>query len=277
MKILITGAAGQLGRSLQVTLRSHSLIAVDIDQLDISQLDAVRAAVQSYRPDVVINAAAFNEVDAAETDPAPAYKGNALAPRNLAVATAAQGIPLVHVSTDYVFDGASTRPYHEFDRPNPRSVYGASKLAGEEGVRALNHRHYVIRTAWLYHPIGRNFPNGMRSLAERPSVRVVSDQYGSPTYAPHLADAIGRLITTDAFGTYHLAGQGGTSWFDFTRTLYSNLGITTPVHPVPTAEFPRPAPRPRYSVLTTVQDPCILLPRWEEGVRAFAAALRDGT
>jgi dTDP-4-dehydrorhamnose reductase len=274
MKILVTGAAGQLGRSLQVTLRNHTLIAVDIDRLDISQLAAVRAAIESHRPHLVINAAAFNEVDAAEADPAPAYKGNALAPRNLAVATAAQGIPLVHVSTDYVFDGTGVRPYHEFDCPNPQSVYGASKLAGEEAVRALNHRHYVVRTAWLYHPVGRNFPNTMRGLAERPSVRVVSDQYGSPTYAPHLADAIGQLIETEAYGTYHFAGLGGTSWFDFTRTLYRALGIATAVHPVATSEFPRPAPRPRYSVLATVQDPCILLPPWEDGVSAFAAAVR---
>ncbi len=274
MKILIAGAAGQLGRSLQAVLRAHEIVASDRAALDITQLTQVRAALDRQRPDLVINAAAFNQVDAAESDPPAAYRGNALAPRNLAVATAARGIPVVHVSTDYVFDGTAALPYHEFDRPNPRCVYGASKLAGEEAVRALNRRHYVVRTAWVYHEVGANFPNTMRAQAQRPFVRVVSDQYGSPTYAPHLAGAIGKLIETEAFGTYHLAGAGGTSWFELTRSVYDALGIKTAVHPVATSEFPRPAPRPRYAVLTTVQDPTILLPPWQEGVAAFAAAVR---
>lgn len=274
MKILITGAAGQLGRSLQAVLRGHDVVALERAALDITQLASVRAVLDAQRPDVVINAAAFNQVDGAESDPTAAYRGNALAPRNLAVATAAHGIAIVHVSTDYVFDGNAALPYHEFDRPNPRCVYGASKLAGEEAVRALNQRHYVVRTAWVYHEVGANFPNTMRAQAQRPFVRVVSDQYGSPTYAPHLAAAIGRLIESDAYGTYHLAGAGGTSWFELTRSVYQALGITTAVQPVATSEFPRPAARPRYAVLTTVQDPTILLPPWQEGVAAFAAAVR---
>ena len=131
-------------------------------------------------------------------------------PRNLAVATAAQGLPLLHLSTDYVFDGTSRRPYHEYDRPSPLSIYGASKLAGEEAVRTHNPRHYIVRTAWLYHTVGRNFPKTMCGLAKNPEVCVVSDQFGSPTYAPHLAEAISHLIETEAYGTYHLAGQGGS-------------------------------------------------------------------
>ncbi|MBI3303579.1 MAG: dTDP-4-dehydrorhamnose reductase [Deltaproteobacteria bacterium] len=276
MKILLTGASGQLGHALQMALADHHLIALDRPSLDITQLPAVRATLQAHRPDLVLNAAAYNNVDGAESDPDAAYRGNALGPRNLAVVTAAHQIPLLHMSTDYVFDGTSKRPYHEFDRPNPRSVYGASKLAGEEAVRALNSRHYLVRTAWLYHTVGRNFPKTMRALANQPEVRVVSDQWGSPTYAPHLAAAIARLIATEAYGTYHLAGQGGTSWYELTRALYRTLGVRTAVRPVASSEFPRPAERPRYSVLMTLQDPPLLLPPWEEGLAEFAQALRAG-
>ncbi|MBI3795448.1 MAG: dTDP-4-dehydrorhamnose reductase, partial [Deltaproteobacteria bacterium] len=266
MRILLTGAGGQLGQALQATLTQHEVVALDHRCLDISQLTAVRHAVQAHQPEVVLNAAAFNNVDGAESDPDAAYRGNALGPRNLAVVTAAHHLPLLHVSTDYVFDGTSTRPYHEFDRPSPRSIYGASKLAGEEVVRALNPSHYIVRTAWLYHTLGRNFPKTMCALAPQAEVRVVSDQYGSPTYAPHLATAIAQLIPTGAYGTYHFAGRGGTNWCELTRMLYRFLGIQTPVRAVATADFPRPAERPRYSGLTTIQDPPIFLPAWEEGL-----------
>lgn len=274
MKLLIAGAGGQLGRALQVALREQAVIALTHTELDITQLAPVCAAIRCHCPDLVINAAAFNAVDAAETEADAAYSVNALGPRNLAVATAAEGIPLLHVSTDYVFDGMAARPYHEFDSPNPQSVYGASKLAGETAVRSLNRRHYIVRSAWLYDVAGRNFSNTMLRLAQQPPVRVVNDQYGSPTFAPHLAAAIGQLIGTDAFGTYHLAGQGGTSWYELARKLYEALEISTPVQPVRTSEFPRPAPRPAYSVLTTLQDPRIFLPPWEEGLKAFVAAVR---
>lgn len=274
MKILVTGAAGQLGTALQASLRGHDLVALGHGQLDITRLTDVREAIGAHRPDLVINAAAFNDVDGAEARPEEAYVGNALGPRNLAVATAARNVAVLHVSSDYVFEGTAKRPYTEFDATNPRSAYGRSKLAGEEAVRALNQRHYIVRTAWLFSTVGRNFAKTMCGLADRSEVRVVSDQYGSPTYVPHLADGLARLIETEAYGTYHVAGKGGTSWFELTRTLYRRLGVTTPVQPVSTAEFPRPATRPRYSVLTTLQDPAILLPPWEDGVAAFADALQ---
>ena len=277
MRILLTGAAGQLGTALRERLQADDVVPLDHGQLDIARLGTVREALTAHAPDLVINAAAFNDVDGAETRPEDAFAGNALGPRNLAVATAARHIPLLHVSTDYVFDGSRTRPYHEFDRPDPQSVYGASKLAGEDAVRGLNPRHYVVRTAWLYHTAGRNFPKTMCAAAERGVVRVVSDQYGSPTYAPHLAEAIVQLVASDAYGTYHFAGRGAASWFELTCALYRHLGITASVQPVATADFPRPAVRPRYSVLTTIQDPMILLPPWQEGLAVFARALRDGT
>jgi dTDP-4-dehydrorhamnose reductase len=273
MKILVTGAAGQLGACLPEALAGHEVVALARDRLDIANLTQVRLAVQSHRPHAVVNAAAYNRVDEAESDPDAAFRGNALGPRNLALATADAGIALVHVSTDYVFDGTATRPYHEYDATGPRSTYGASKLAGESAVRELNPRHFVVRTAWLYAAGGSNFPHTMLRLADRPEVRVVSDQVGSPTYAPHLARALARLLGTGAFGTYHLAGAGAASWYELTRALYARRGIATPVVPVTTAEFPRPAPRPAYSVLTTIQDPRIVLPPWEEGLAEFCRAL----
>jgi dTDP-4-dehydrorhamnose reductase len=269
VKILLTGAGGQLGRALRQALAGHAVVALDHAALDIGRWEEVRAAVRTHRPDLVLNAAAYTRVDEAETDAGTAYIVNARGARNLALGATEAGAALLQVSTDYVFDGASPRPYHEFDRPRPVSVYGASKLAGEQAVRELTPRHYVVRTAWLYDANGRNFPNALRRLAGEPEVRVVSDQYGSPTYAPHLAQAIARLIESGAYGTYHLAGQGAASWFDLAR----RLGIATPVVPVSTAEFPRPAPRPRYSVLTTLQDPAILLPPWEQGLAAYVGDL----
>jgi dTDP-4-dehydrorhamnose reductase len=270
MRILISGAGGQLGRALQTILVGHSITALTHSELDVTKLNEVSEAVAAYRPDVVINTAAYTNVDGAESDQTGAFKLNAVAPRNMAVATSRYNIPIVHVSTDYVFDGLANRPYHEFDLTNPQSVYGNSKLAGEMAIASLNHRHYIVRTAWLYHDEGRNFPKTMLAQSEKAEVRVVSDQYGSPTYAPHLVMGIARLIETGAYGIYHLAGSGGTSWFELTRHLYDLLRIKTRVLPVSTSEFPRPAARPRYSVLTTIQEPEIILPPWQEGLAAFA-------
>lgn len=274
-KLLITGAQGQLGQALQSQLLDHEVIARGSQDLDVSHLEHVRKALKQIRPDIVMNAAAFTQVDQAETHQESAYRGNALGPRNLALATNEMNIPLVHFSTDYVFDGRQSRPYHEFDRPNPLSVYGQSKLAGEEQVKNGNNRHFIIRTSWLYHIVGKNFPQTILRLANQEQVRVVSDQFGSPTFAPHLAQAVSGLIETDSYGTYHLAGTGGASWYDFTKALYHARGIRTTVVPITTAEYPLPAPRPAYSVLTSLQDPFMALPPWEDGVRAFAAQWRE--
>ena len=270
-KLFIAGAHGQLGRALQTQFHDCQVTAWDLQDLDICHLEQVRKALNHINPDIVLNAAAFTQVDEAETHQEAAFRGNALGPRNLALVTREMGIPLVHFSTDYVFDGQQSRPYHEFDQPNPLSVYGQSKLAGEIEVRRGNQRHFIIRTAWLYHVIGKNFPQTILRLATQEQVRVVNDQFGSPTYSPHLAQAVARLLQTESYGTYHLAGSGGTSWYDFTKVLYAAHGIQTAVVPIATDEYPLPAPRPAYAVLTTLQDPCIALPPWEEGVRAFVA------
>ena len=273
MKILVAGATGQLGSLLPEALAGHRVEALDRDRLDVADLGSVRDAVGSTRPQLVVNAAAWNRVDDAETDREGAFRGNALGPRNLALATAEAGIPLLHVSTDYVFDGRAGRPYHEYDAPCPLSVYGRSKLAGETAVRELNPRHFVVRTAWLYAPGHPNFPTTMIRLGRGGPVRVVDDQVGSPTYAPHLAHAIARLVATGAFGTWHLAGAGQTSWFGLTRRLFERMGLGSEVTAVSTAEFPRPAPRPACSALVSIQDPPIALPTWEQGVDEFCRAL----
>lgn len=277
MKILITGAGGQLGCALQTELAGREVVALPRAELDIIRMDDVRAAVAAHRPTVVVNCAAYTNVDAAETDEAGAFALNAEGPRNLAMAAAECEIPLVQVSTDYVFDGWGNRPCLESDPTNPLSVYGRSKLAGEHAVASLNPRHFIARTAWLYHnkpTNAKNFPKTMLAQSHRESVRVVNDQHGSPTYAPHLAAAIARLIETEAYGIYHLAGSGGTSWFELTRRLYQLFEINTLVEPCGTEQFPRPAKRPRYSVLATVRQAPFLLPPWEEGLEQFARAMR---
>jgi dTDP-4-dehydrorhamnose reductase len=208
MRILLTGALVQLGMAMQSALSEHDVISLTKEKLSITDFEQVKTVVEEQRPDCILNAAAYTNVDGAETNVRLAYAVNALGPRNLAVAAAAFDLPLMHVSTDYVFDGRSSVPHHEFDRPNPLSVYGASKLAGEEAIRSLHRRHFIARTAWLCHAVGRNFPKTITALASQPVVRVVNDQVGSPTFAPHLASALVRLLDTTAYGTYHLAGRG---------------------------------------------------------------------
>lgn len=275
MRILATGAGGQLGRALQAALGGHVLTPLTHAQLDITDADAVRDALERYQPEVVVNCAAYNAVDAAERDPQAAFALNEAGPGNLAQASARIGAALLHVSTDYVFDGSARLPYDEDARPNPLSVYGRSKLAGEDAVRHGNPRHYVVRTAWLYAAGGKNFPLTMVGLAGKGGVRVVADQTGSPTYAPHLAAALAELLRAQApFGTYHMAGSGAATWYELTAALFAQLQIGVPVTPVTTAEFQRPAPRPRFSVLVTTREPRIVLPPWREGLAAFVAALR---
>ena len=270
MKILIAGASGQLGSCLRDSLRHHDLIALKHNELDITDLDHVHEVLARDRPHMLINAAAFNDVDGAESRRSEAYAVNAYGPRNLAFAAAEVGIPIVHVSTDYVFDGKLRRPYHEHDHTNPLSLYAASKLAGERAVATLNPRHYIVRTAWLYWESGKGFLTSMCANATKPELRVAHDQVGSPTYVPHLADAIARLIETDTFGTYHVAGSGGASRWELVTQTFRMLGITTPVKPVSHREFPAAANRPTYSVLTTVHERPVALPPWQEGVAEFA-------
>ena len=254
-KLLITGAAGQLGQALvQAGARQGwEAAATDVHDLDITDPQAVRRELSRRRPEVVINAAAATRVDDLESDPDGALLVNALGPRNLAVACRRLGIKLIHLSTDYVFDGAKLGPYVEWDRTRPLSVYGRSKLLGEEWVRHQCPDHFIVRTAWLYGLPGPNFVTTIlargRHLAPDGELKVVHDQRGTPTSALALAPQLLELAVTDAFGTYHATCQGETTWYEFACLILKTAGLTVQVTPCTTAEYPVPAPRPANSVL----------------------------
>ena len=277
MKILIAGAAGRLGRALADPLEKRwQVVSLTRDELDITSESAVRAALDNHRPGLVINAAAFTDVDGAESRPEAAREANALGPRNLARETLRREATLLNFSTDYVFDGAKETAYDENDAPAPLSVYGESKLAGEEEIRRHNPRHFIIRTAWLYDNRGESFAKRAIELAaNHAEVRIVDDQRGSPTFVPHLAGAGAQLAATDAFGTHHIAGSGGCSRLEFAGELYDRLGISTRLVAAKTADFPAAARRPSNSELTTSRQRAIELPPWREGVAEFADRARD--
>jgi len=249
MKILVTGACGMLAADLLPALAGHELMPLTYEQLDICGLSAVTDAVRTAKPQVIINCAAYTKVDACETEADLAYAVNGRAPGNLAAAAEEVSADLLHVSTDYVFDGTKGAAYVEDDAVNPLSVYGKSKLEGEENVSKYD-RHYIVRTQWLYGHNGPNFVKTMlRLAAERPEVRVVADQFGSPTTTHDLACAIAELIKTGAYGTYHITNSGQTSWHGFARDIFELAGVTTPLFPIQTEEYPTPAKRPAFSPL----------------------------
>lgn len=279
MKILVTGAGGQLGQDVVATLAvDFDVQALDHARLDVSDRRLVMATVADVRPDWIVNCAAFNDVDGAETDPAAAHAVNADGPGHLAEAAAQQGAAIIHVSTDYVFDGRKGAPYDEDDRPNPLSVYGRSKRAGEERVLASGASACVLRTAWLYGRHGRNFVRAILAAAERGGpLRVVADQVGSPTVTTDLADAIDLLIRRPWRGLVHVVNQGAVSRYDFARAI---VGGRVEVIPITSAQTQRPAPRPANSSLTSVRLASAgLAPRrpWQEALAQFLAAQGSGS
>ncbi len=255
MNILITGAGGQLGSELgALSLGSQDrYILTDAAELDILDREAIRALVSREQIDVIINCAAYTQVDRAETDTDLCDKLNHRAPESLAIVAREAGALLIHVSTDYVFAGDGHRPYRESDEASPLGVYGLTKRAGELAILGTGCRHIIIRTSWLYSSYGANFVKTMRRLqTERPMLSVVSDQVGSPTYARDLARAIIHIIQTrqlDRQGIYHYSGQGVASWYDFSVAISELSGNTCAIRPCTSAEYPTPARRPHYSVL----------------------------
>ena len=259
-RILITGCNGQLGRAIQKEygnsvefIRTDMLDAEGIIKLDISDLDAVRELVNDSRPDVIINCAAFTNVDGCEVKEDVAYQANAIGPKNLAIAAKEVGAKLVHISTDYVFDGNGTRPYVETDEPNPVSAYGRTKLAGEKFVQENADKYFILRTAWLYGD-GKNFVKTMLSLSEtHDEISVVCDQLGSPTSAVELSKMIHFLEPTENYGLYHATCEGDTNWADFTEEIFAKAGKNTKVNHVTSEEYaamnPASANRPHYSIL----------------------------
>ncbi len=279
MRILLTGAAGQLGRELKRSLAClGEVIARDRQQLDLARADTLRAAVRTAAPAVIVNAAAYTAVDKAETEPTVADAINALAPAILAEEAKRLGALLIHYSTDYVFDGRKATPYTEDDAPNPLAAYGHSKLAGEQAIAASGARHLIFRTSWVYGLHGANFMKTMLRLGrERDELRVVGDQFGAPTWTRHLADATALILARKEVpnGLYHLAGAGETSWHGYAEAIFaeaqrSGLMDKSPVvHRIASANYPLPAPRPANSRLDCTKfrrDFDLALPDWRTGL-----------
>jgi len=276
MKVLVTGSKGMLAHDLLPVLKEeHDVVGVDLGELDITVRQQVRQMVKNVAPDIIINCAAYTQVDKAEEEKETAFLVNGIGAQNLARACADAGIPLCHVSTDYVFDGAKRTPYTPFDQTNPLGVYGASKLAGEKYIEWGLDRFYIIRTSWLYGKGGKNFVSTISRIAkEKPVLRVVADQMGSPTSTVTLSRAIRSLIATDAYGVHHFTDRtaGGISWCDFAREIVALSGYPTDVVPITTEEYPLPAKRPAFSVLDTSlfslltgEEPA----DWKEALRTY--------
>lgn len=280
MKLLVIGRTGQVAQALLETAPADiTLVAKGRPELDILNTASIAAALDLDAPDLVINASAYTAVDAAESDAAAATALNATGPADLARATAARSIPLIHISTDYVFDGASDRPYREDDPVSPLGVYGRSKLEGEHAVAALNPQHLIVRTAWVYSPVGKNFVKTMlRLAADREEVSVVSDQIGNPTSAHALAEALlqmARRVTqqpdASLFGTYHASGTGEASWADLAEHVFavssSLSGPQARVRRIPSSGYPTPVTRPANSRLDCSKLQQTFgnrLPAWQE-------------
>lgn len=251
---------------------NHDVVALARTDLDVTDREAVEQRFRDERPDAVVNCAAYTDVDGAQEELDAAMEANAEAAGHVAAAAAALGARVLYPSTDYVFDGAKSEPYVESDEPRPQSIYGQSKLAGEHETAAANPRHYIVRSAWLFGTAGRNFVETMLSLGrDHGEVLVVRDQIGSPTYTGHLADALVRLLDTEAFGVHHIAGQGACSWYEFALEIFAQAGVDCRVMSCTTEELGRPAPRPAYSVLATERAEAIYLPHWREGLASYLA------
>ena len=287
MKILITGSNGQLGNELQDIIRkgyseigevseqikSAKVIAVDVDKFDITNESQVNEVITMEKPDIVINCAAYTNVDGCEEHKDAAMAVNAIGPKNLAKACEMIGAKFVQVSTDYVFEGTGNVPFIEDSNLNPQSEYGRTKLEGENFTKEFCSRHFIVRTAWLYGYGGNNFVYTMRKLgATKDSLMVVDDQRGNPTHANDLAHHILKMIETENYGVYHCTGKGECSWYDFATEIMRLSNLNCNVNPCTTEEFPRPAKRPEYSSLDnkmlreTIGDD---MRDWKEAIKSF--------
>ncbi|CAI2794615.1 dTDP-4-dehydrorhamnose reductase [Pseudomonas fluorescens group sp.] len=283
MKVLITGQHGQVSRELQLQLQGlGELIVLGRDQLDLANADQIRQQIRAHRPDLIINAAAHTAVDQAESEPDAAFAINAIAPGVLAEEAKALGIPLIHYSTDYVFDGSKPDPYTEADTPNPLGVYGQSKLAGEEAIAAVGGDYLILRTSWVYSSHGKNFLLTMqRLLQEKPQMRIVADQIGAPTWAGSIARSTRALIERwqagepGEWGIYHLTNQGETSWFGFAEAIGAHLRTQgkacAELEAIPSSAYPTPAKRPLNSRL----DCSRLQQQWHVSQPSWQDALRE--
>jgi dTDP-4-dehydrorhamnose reductase len=278
MRIVVTGANGQLGQDVVKLLGAkYEVHGFGREQLDITNESQCLEVLKLLKPDVIIHSAAYTAVDLAETEEAIVYRVNADGTKNLAVAAESVGAKFCYISTDYVFDGTAKNAYRENDDTNPQSVYGKSKRAGEKYVELLSSKYFIVRTSWVYGIYGVNFVKTMLNLAKTSdSLKVVSDQFGSPTYTVDLALFLEQLVQTDRYGIYHASNSGVCSWYDFACAIFEESGVKIKVEPCTTEEFPRPAPRPRNSAMehkaicaNGFED----LRAWREGLRAYLKEL----
>lgn len=267
MQTVIVGARGMLGSALAHVFAEDQPVLWDKAEIDITDASEVREALEKLSPTLIINAAAYTDVDGAETQPETAFAVNEQGVRNLALAAKNIGATLVHYSTDYVFPGTAAAGYAEDEQPGPAvNVYGESKLAGEQALREVNPRRYLLRTAWLYGPGGKNFVDTMLKLAQtKPELNVVNDQHGSPTFTYDVASATRTLLTNSfAPGIYHAVNSGRATWYEVAQKILALRQLPITVRPVSSAEFPRPAARPQYSMLKNTKGPP--LRPWEEAL-----------
>jgi dTDP-4-dehydrorhamnose reductase len=269
VRVIVTGGSGQLGLELAELLptRGHHVVALSRAELDIADAGAVDRALEAHGPEVVVNAAAFTNVDRCETETEAAYAVNALGPRNLARSCEKRGSAILHVSTNYVFDGGQDRPYEPFDAARPISAYGRTKLAGEEYVMRLTNRWSVVRTAGVYGR-GHNFVRTMlRVAAGRDVLKVKDDEFVSPTNARDLAEGIAGIIEAEDYGLYHLTNAGSCSWYEFTREIFRLADVETELVPIPGSEYPLPAARPANGILSALGSPT--LRPWQEALADY--------
>ena len=272
MRLVVVGAAGMLGRDVVLAAEGlgHEVIGLGHAQLDVTDPDAVDAAIAAARPEAVVNCAAFTNVDDAEHREAAAAKVNAEGASHVASAAREAGAKVVYVSTDYVFDGRATSPYVEGDEPAPLSAYGRTKLAGEVATSSANPRSFVVRSAWLFGVGGPNFVDTMLRVAEeKGTATVVRDQVGSPTYTGHLAAAIMSLLEDEAYGVHHAAGRGSCSRYEFAREIFDRAGVTCELTPATSKTVRRSAPRPAFAPLLSERADGVTMPRWEEGLGIY--------
>jgi dTDP-4-dehydrorhamnose reductase len=278
VRIAVTGAGGMLAHALLPALgqAGHTVLALEKRDADVTRLEALEAALTPFRPEWVIHLAAFTRVDECESRADHAFQVNAGGARNAALAALGCGAGLLAISTDYVFDGTASRPYREYDPTGPRSVYGASKWAGEQAVREVLPRHLIVRSAWLYGPGGPNFVDTILAKGRAgEALRVVDDQRGSPTFTHDLAAGLLGLIGSGQLGTFHCTNAGSCSWYDLAAHALRCAGVTVALERTDTASFPRPAQRPRYSVLDTQafeRATGAPLPPWQDAVERYVGA-----
>jgi dTDP-4-dehydrorhamnose reductase len=274
MRVLVFGANGQLGRDLlRVFEQEGEVLGVDLPECDVAREEHVRAAIAEFRPALVINAAAFTNVEAAEDAEADAFRVNETGAGVVAATAGSMGIPVVYYSTDYVFGGTKTSPYEPDDPISPIGVYARSKARGEEATRRATHAHFIVRTAWLFGPGGNNFVEKMLALAaSRPALKVVRDEIGSPTHTLDLARATKALAATTHYGTYHAVNEGWCSRFEFAQAIFDLTGTVVDVTPCASADFPTKAERPLYSVLSNQKLQAatgLTMPHWRDALREY--------